>query len=77
MAKGVGASEKDTDLFGPARHQEDADDAKQRKHKKHKTADTQQMLDDYFGKDEELNEDDLFLKRFISEKVDPLPHLLG
>jgi hypothetical protein len=31
--------------------------------------DTKDLLDQFFGKDEELAEDDLFLKRYISKKV--------
>ena len=29
----------------------------------------QELLDQYFGRDEELGEDDLFLKRFMSQRV--------
>lgn len=59
-------------MFGKA-------EPKNREENEHSTAfkkrkvDTQEMLDSYFGKDEELDKDDLFLKRFISDKVIPNP----
>ena len=31
--------------------------------------DVTKMLDDFFGKDEELAEDDLFLKKYIASRV--------
>ena len=62
------AAEDDGDLFGDAKRRISdgsgtlpaAADAHQ---------DTNALLDQFFGKDEDLAEDDLFLKRFISKKV--------
>lgn len=36
----------------------------------------QELLDVYFGKDEDLSKDDLFLKRFVSQRVGGCPSYL-
>ena len=73
-----GASEETDDLFGPAKRQRGDPDNDEGVQPKKQKVDTQQMLDEYFGQDDELTEEDLFLKRFIAEKVqlDPSPVLL-
>ena len=63
------ASEETEDLFGPAKRQRGDPDNDEGMQPKKQKVDTQQMLDEYFGQDDELTEEDLFLKRFIAEKV--------
>jgi len=69
------------DLFGDAKHRSGGGDPLPAVADAHQ--DTKALLDQFFGKDEELAEDDLFLKRYISKKVPfwrdftPPPHIWG
>ena len=56
------------ELFGVSQQRADVRDFQSQPSAKRKL-DSQQMLDNYFGKDEDLNADELFLKRFILNEV--------
>lgn len=60
-------AEEDGDLFGDAKSRSDGGGPPPAAADAHQ--DTNALLDQFFGRDEDLAEDDLFLKRFISKKV--------